>query len=155
MEWGELMKKLLVAVMAVMMMTNGCVSMRDLSDAVIQERKSGKEGVTKVYPVSANQAWDITEAVFRWQKTDEVEEHRIENYVITSSGMKMAIFGSVLGVWIEPVDQDNTRLTVISKNRNNYCVLTELTPSHFYRNFEQGVDIIKHGKKLPVVPPEK
>lgn len=153
MVWGELMKKLLLGMLAALMVTNGCASTRELSDAVVQERKSGKQGVTRVYPVSANQAWEIVEAVFRWEKTDEVVKNRNENYAITSSGMKMAIFGSVLGVWIEPLDRNNTRLTVLSKNRNDRFVLTELTPTRFLERFDTGVDIVRKGGKLPVMPP--
>lgn len=153
MEWGDLMKKLALAMLAAMIVTNGCASTQELSEAVIQERKSGNQGVTKVYPVSANQAWEITDAVFRWEKTDEVVKNHDENYAITSSGMKMAIFGSVLCVWIEPLDPNNTRLTVLSKNRNNRFVLTGLTPIHFLERFDQGVDIVRNGGKLPAIPP--
>lgn len=154
MKWGELMKKLLLAMLAAMIVTSGCASTRELSDAVIQERKSGKQGVTREYQVSANQAWEITDAVFRWEKTDEVVKNLDENYAITSSGMKMAIFGSVLGVWIEPLDRNSTRLTVLSKNRNDRFVLTGLTPNHFLERFDQGVDIVRRGGQLPVMPPE-
>jgi len=154
MEWGATMKKLLLAMLAAMVVTNGCASTQELSDAVVQERKSGRQGVTRVYPVSANQAWEIAEAVFRWEKTDEVVKNRTENYAIASSGMKMAIFGSVLGVWIEPVERNSTRLTVLSKNRNDRFVLTGLTPDHFLKRFDEGATIVQRGGKLPVTPPE-
>lgn len=154
MKWGELMKKLLLAMLAALMVANGCASTQELSHVAIQEGKSAKQGVTRVYPVSANQAWEITRAVFRWEKTDEVLENRKENYVITSSGMKMAVFGSVIVVWIEPVDGDSTRVTAVSKNRDDRFVLTGLTPDHFQDRFNQGVDILQRGGKLPCIPPE-
>jgi uncharacterized protein YceK len=144
-----LMIKTLLAIFAVMIMTSGCASLQDLKGEVLQARKSG-EGAMKVYPVSADQAWDITEAVFRWEKTDELEENRAENYVITSSGIKMAAFGTVMGVWIEPADKSNTKLTVITKQRGDCCILTNLTAPHFFKRFEEGVAIVRRGGKLPL-----
>jgi hypothetical protein len=146
---GDLMMKALLAVIALMMMASGCASLQDLKGEVIQARKSG-EGAMKVYPVSADQAWDITEAVFRWEKTDELEENRAEHYVITSSGMKMAAFGTVMGVWIEPADRSNTKLTVITRQRGDCCTLTKLTAPRFFKRFEEGVVILKRGGKLPL-----
>ncbi len=96
------MGKILVAVLAVIIMTSGCASMQELSGEVIQARKAGKEGITKVYPVSPSQAWYITRAVFGWLNTDEIEEHRDENYMITSTGIKMVFFGSVMGDGLNP-----------------------------------------------------
>ena len=129
--------------------------MQELTNEVINARNAGKEGVTKVYLVTKNQAWDITRAVFSWEKTDEIEEHPDGNYVITSTGMEMLAFGSVMGVWIEPVDSDNTRMTVITKRRAQRDKFTELTAPRFYERFEQGIKIIKSGKELPVIPPSK
>jgi len=147
------MNKLLLAVLAVMMLTNGCASRQELSDSVIQERNAGKQGVTRVYPVPADQAWEITEAVFRWEKTDEVEKHCAENYVITSTGMKMLAFGSVLVVWIDPADSATTKVTVVTKRRVEDDAFTSLNESTFFERFEQGMKILMDGKKLPVVAP--
>jgi len=69
--------------------------------------------------------------------------------------MEMLAFGSVMGVWIEPVDSDNTRMTVITKRRAQRDKFTDLTASRFYERFEKGIKIIKSGKELPVIPPSK
>jgi hypothetical protein len=147
------MKKLFLAVLAVSLIVIGCASRQTLSDKVLLEKKSGNGGVTKIYPVSADQAWEITEAVFRWEKTDEVNENREENYMLASSGMKMAAFGSVMGVWIEPVDQTTTKITVIVKQRGNCCEFTNLTLKRFFQSFEKGVAIVTSGRKLPAISP--
>lgn len=120
---------------------------------MIQERNAGKLGVTKVYPISADQAWEITEAVFRWEQTDEVEKHGTENYVITSTGMKMLAFGSVMAVWIEPADSATTKVTVVTKRRVADDIFTTLNESTFFERFEQGMKLLKAGKKLPVAAP--
>jgi len=147
------MNRLVFAVLTVMMM-NSCASMQELSNDVMQQKKSGKECVTRVYPIPADQAWDISRAVFRWEKVDGVEEHRNENYMITSTGMKMTAFGSVMGVWIEPADPAGTRVTVVTKRRVENDIFTKLNDSTFFERFEQGLKIVQEGKKLPVVPPE-
>ncbi len=147
------MGKLLVFALSVFLLMSGCASMQELKSEVIKAKDSGKEGVTRVYPVTDNQAWDITRAVFRWEKTDEIEEYKKENYVIAGMGMKMVAFGSVMGVWIEPVDAGHTMLTVVTKRRVAGDIFTRLTAPRFYERFEQGVKIIKSGKELPVIPP--
>ncbi len=133
-----------------------CKWLRDLNDVykeVITAREEGNIGIAKVYQISTAQAWDITEAVFRWEKTDEVEEHRDENYVLTSTGMKMVAFGSVMGVWIEPIDPNNTKVTVITKRRAQRDRFTRLTESTFHERFAKGVQIIQKGEQLPTTPP--
>lgn len=131
----------------------GCASRQNLADEIMKARRSGTAGTTKVYPVDTNQAWDIALAVFRWEKTDKVEEHRDENYVITSTGMEMALYGSVMGVWIEPADAAASRITVITKRRAEGERFTRLDAETFYWRFVQGMKFVKEGKKLPFVAP--
>ncbi len=149
------MKKLVFALFASLLMTSSCASLPELSDQVVQAKMVGNEGVTKVYPVSVNQAWEIAEAVFRWEKCDEVTENRQENYMITSTGMKMLAFGSVMGVWLEPIDESTTKVTVVTRRRVEKDFFTKLDAPTFFERFERGIEIVKEGKKLPVVPPAK
>ncbi len=148
-----LMGRHLIMALSVIFLMSGCASMQELTTEVMKARSTGTAGVTKVYPITEEQAWDVARAVFRWEKTDEVEENRKEHYMITSTGMKMVAFGSVMGVWIEPVDSKHTKLTVISMRRVASDTFTRLTVSRFYERFDEGLKIIKSGKKLPVIPP--
>lgn len=134
-------------------LAGGCANRQDLAAEIMKARKAGTAGVTRVYPVDTNQAWDIAMAVFRWEKTDKVDEHRDENYVITSTGMEMALYGSVLGVWIEPADATASRITVITKRRAEGERFTRLDAETFYRRFDQGMKFLKEGKKLPFAAP--
>lgn len=146
--------KLLASVFLVaIFLAGGCASRQQLSEEIVNARKAGTMGMTKVYPVDTKQSWEITLAVFRWEKTDEIEEHRDENYIITSTGMKMAVYGSVMGVWIEPADSVSSKITVIAKRRVESDKFTMLNAETFFRRFEQGMKILKDGKKLPVLPP--
>lgn len=153
--WGETMNKPIMSILAVVFLLVGCASMQELSNDVMQQRKSETAGVTRFYPIPADQAWEISRAVFCWEKVDGVEEHREENYLITSTGMKMVAFGSVMGVWIEPVDSAGTKITVLTKRRVAKDTFTKLNDTTFFERFEQGLKIVQEGGKLPVVPPEK
>jgi hypothetical protein len=144
---------LLVALLVAMMMASGCASPQTLVDAVLLAKKTGTEGVARVYAMPSDQAWEIARAVFRWEKVDEVGEHRAENYMIASSGMKMVAFGTVIGVWIEPVELTTTRITVVSKYRGDCCPFSNLTADEFYKKFEKGVNIVRSGRTLPAVAP--
>ncbi len=112
------------------------------------------EGTSKVYPVTADQAWDIAKAVFRWEGADAIEEHRKDNYMLTSSGMNMVSWGAVMGAWIDPIDQNNTKVTVVTKRRLSTNVATTLTETTFHKRFAHAVEIVKAGKSLPVEPPK-
>jgi hypothetical protein len=141
-------KKLSVVLgsLAVLMWFAGCATMGDVA-------KSKAEGTSKVYPVTAEQAWDISKAVFRWEGADAIEEHKTEGYMLTSSGTNFVSWGAVMGAWIEPIDKDNTRVTVVTKRRIATNIATTLTETTFHDRFTQAVDIIKAGKSLPIASP--
>jgi len=141
-------KKLLVVLGSVSLLIwfAGCATMGDVA-------KSKAEGTSKVYPVTADQAWDISKAVFRWEGADAIEEHKTEGYMVTSSGMNWVSWGAVMGAWIEPIDKDNTRVTVVTKRRIATNIATTLTETTFHDRFAQGVNIIKAGKSLPIASP--
>jgi hypothetical protein len=125
----------------------GCATMGDVV-------RAKDEGTAKVYPVNADQAWEIAKTVFRWEGADAIEEHKSEGYMLTSSGMNWVSWGAVMGAWIEPVDKDNTRVTVVTKRRIATNVATTLTETTFHKRFAQAVEIVKKGDRLPSNPPE-
>lgn len=129
---------------------NGCATMND----VVRVKNAGTEGTTKVYPVNADQAWEISKAVFRWEGSDAIEEHRDEGYMLTSSGMNFVSWGAVMGAWIEPVDTDNTKVTVVTKRRITINIATTLTEGTYHRRFAQAVEIVKKGQPLPKDTPD-
>jgi hypothetical protein len=129
---------------------DGCSTMDD----VVRVKEAGKEGTTKIYPVTVDQAWEISKVVFRWEGSDAIEEHRSEGYMLTSSGMNLVSWGAVMGAWIEPVDKDNTKVTVVTKRRVTLNIATTLTEGTYQRRFAQAVEIVKKGQPLPRVAPD-
>jgi len=117
--------------------------------------KAKSEGTSQVYPVNADQAWKIARTVFRWEGADAIEEHRDENYMLTSSGRNLISEGTVMGAWVDPVDKNNTKVTIVTKRRITTNIATTLTETTFHRRFAQAVQIVKAGKPLPATPPEE
>jgi hypothetical protein len=132
------------------MLLNGCATMND----VVRVKEDGTEGTTRVYPVDLDQAWEISKTVFRWEGSDAIEEHKDQRYMLTSSGMNLVSWGTVMGAWIDPVDKDNSKVTVITKRRITINLATTLTEGTFHKRFSQAVDIVKSGKPLPRIAPE-
>jgi len=128
---------------------NGCATLADVQ----RVKEEGSEGTTKTYSVTADQAWDIAKAVFRWEGSDAIEEHRSDGYMLTSSGMNMISLGAVMGAWIKPLGSDSTQVTVVTKRRLTLDLFTTLTETTFHRRFAQAVSIVKKGDKLPTSPP--
>lgn len=135
--------------LAVALLT-GCATMND----VVRVKEAGTEGTTKVYPVTADQAWEISKTVFRWEGSDAIEEHRAQGYMLTSSGMNLVSWGAVMGAWIEPVDKDNTKVTVVTKRRVTVNIATTLMESTYHKRFAQAVEIVKKGEPLPRTAPD-
>ena len=125
----------------------GCATMSDVV-------RSKDQGIVQVYPVNSDQAWEIARTVFRWEGADAIEEHRKENYMLTSSGMNLVSYGAVMGAWVEPVDRYSTKVTVVTKRRLSTNIATTLTEATFHKRFAQAVEIIKAGKPLPLTPPQ-
>lgn len=128
------------------------VGCQTLSDVVREKAQGG--GTTTVYPVPMDQAWEIAKTVFRWEGSDAIEEHKAEGYMLTSSGMNLITAGAVMGAWVEPSGERQTKVTVVTKRRIATNLATSLTETTFHRRFAQAVEIVKAGKPLPLTPPE-
>ena len=148
------MNKSILALAAAFLLAvlSGCATMGD----VVQAKESGSEGTTKNYPVTVEQAWEISKTVFRWEGADAIEEHKSDGYMLTSSGMNLVSYGAVMGAWIKPLGPSNTEVTVVTKRRVQVNAFTTLTEGTFHRRFAQAVGIVKSGQPLPrTAPPDK
>ena len=130
-----------------------CLAGCQTSNDVIREKTQGG-GTTRVYPVSMDQAWEIAKTVFRGEGSDAIEEHKAEGYMLTSSGLKIYTAGAVMGAWVVPINERETKVTVITKRRMVTNLFTGLQETKFHERFAQAVEVLKAGKPLPVTPPE-
>jgi len=87
----------------------------------------------------------------------KLDKHKDKNYVIAECKPKMDLsvllmgslwspLGTVLGVWIEPMDTNNTQITIVSRRTNPASAAkTLLNSDNFHKYFAKGVEIIKKG----------
>jgi hypothetical protein len=138
---------LIMGSLAVLAWMTGCVA--SLNDVV----RAKKDGTAKVYSVTCDQAWEICKAVFHWEGARAIEEHKAEGYMVTSTSMNWDYAAGVMAAWMEPIDKDNTRVTVVIKRKRATDISMTLPESIFHDRFAQAVDIVKAGKPLPVISP--
>ena len=100
------------------------------------------EGVVRTYPVTYDQAWVIASTLLQWKGAHVVEEHRQERYMSTTIGSGGFHWGAVMGVWIEPVTDASTQVTIVTKRRMP-TIGTPLTEAEFHRRFADEVEAIK------------
>jgi hypothetical protein len=115
----------------ILICASGCATMSD----VVRAKAQGK-GTSRVYRVNADRAWEISKMVFRFVQAEAVEEHRSEGYMLARIGKSSVSWGAVMGVWIEPVDDDSTRVTVVIKRINPAELLVLLKETDFHDDFE-------------------
>jgi hypothetical protein len=135
-----------LAILLIGVFIAGCASVSD----VLKEKD---HGTVMSYSVRPEQAWEIAMTVLRWEGGETIEEHKSEQYMVTTVGMNFISYGAVVGVWVEPAGKASTKITVVTKRKVQASVTTGLTESTFHARFAQAVKIVKSGKKLPVEAP--
>jgi hypothetical protein len=124
----------------------GCASMSD----VLQSKN---EGTVNVYNVNETQAWKIAMTVLRWEDAETIEEHRDEHYMLTTTGVNLVSAGTLIGVWVESVNENDTKVTIVTKRKMQTNVATGLTETTFHKRYAQAIEIVKSGNSLPIESP--
>ena len=137
----------LALIAALLPVTVGCASLNDVVSAK-------HEGTAKIYETNFDQAWEAAKTTFRWEGSDAIEEHQEDGYMLTSSGMNMVSWGTVMGAWVDVVDEERCEVTVVTKRRMAVNVATTLTETTFHETFAKALEILKSGEKLPLSKPE-
>ena len=125
---------------------SGCATMTDVL-------KDKEEGTVATYKIDKDNAWDIAKTVLRWEDCETIEENKLSNFMLTSVGRNFVSEGSLVGVWVEPINDEETKITVVSKRKVQTNLATGLTESTFQESFSKAVEIVKAGKPLPVEKP--
>jgi hypothetical protein len=115
--------------------------------------RSKDEGTVQVYSVDQGKAWEIAMTVLRWENCETIEEHQKENYMLTTTGQNFVSSGTLIGIWVEKINEGNTKVTVVTKRKVQTNIATGLTETTFQRRFAQALEIVKAGKPLPIEPP--
>jgi len=127
---------------------------------VLQEKQEGKARV-QVYAVSIDQAWQITETILRWEGAGTLEEHRDQNFLLTTKytyagndGLDPNLY---IGAWLDPVDEGVKVSFAVSGPQRITRFPEDDHEAAFHRRFRQAVSYLKAGEPLPVqapAPPE-
>lgn len=130
--------------------SSGCTSMMS---EVIAAQKQGTEGLTVEYPVTENQAWEIAKTVLRAAGAQAIEEHRDENYLLTTSPHTLGVSGALVGVWIRKGSASSTAVTVISKRQIKSALFVAPTEARLQQGFAQAVGQLHQGANSRLVEP--
>jgi hypothetical protein len=93
--------------------------------------KSKGDGSAQAYQVKADQAWDIAITVLRWEGCETIEEHRPDGYLLTTVSQNFMSAGCLVGVWVESINETNTKVTVVTKRRIQTSIATGLLRRRF------------------------
>jgi len=124
----------------------GCASMSEVLT-------SKDDGTSVNYPIGFDQSWDAAITVLRWEDCETIEQHKSQGYMLTTVGQNFISSGSLIGVWVDKIDKNNSKVTIVSKRRMKTELATGLTEGTFQSRFAQAVEIIKSGKQLPIEAP--
>lgn len=128
----------------------GLASCASIADAI----KAKDEGTVERYAVNFEQGWKIALKVLRWEDAETIEEHKDENYMVTTVGENLISAGAVVAVWVEP-EASNVKVTCVTKRKMQTNLATGLTETTFHQRFKQAVALVKAGKSLPAEPPKE
>jgi len=118
----------------------GCA---DTFSNLVRSKEEGK-GKSRVYKVNVDQAWEIAKKVFQWEGIDDIRENRSEGYMVAKSGETWFYKVNLMGVWIEPIDKVQSKVTVIAKSKTSLDTFLGLSEADFHENFAlfaQGAEI--------------
>ncbi len=141
--------RILILAIATAFLMSGCSTLNN----VIEAKEQGK-GTVEIYDVGMDDAWTLAKKSFRWGGADAIEEYKEEGYMLTSKGMNLVSYGSVMGTWLESIGDGKIEVTVISKRRISTDIATGMTEDKYHRLFAKGVEILKSGEKLPLSAPD-
>jgi hypothetical protein len=115
----------------------GCATRRDVVVAKLRGR-----GTQRVYAVTVDQAWNISETILRLEPTEAIDEHRSEGYMLTSDSSSSFTPGTYMGVFVEADGPAATKVTFVTRRRTPTQAYAALTESGFHRKFSELLRLI-------------
>jgi len=143
--------KVIVVLISIMTLVSfvGCAT----TSSIVAARDEGK-GMSRVYSVSTDQAWNISETVVGWIRMDITEMDKDKGYLLARKGSNLVNAGVLMGLWIKPTEEKNTEVTIITMRRMATNIAT-IKDEYVHRRFEKAVEITMAGEPLPERDPLK
>ncbi len=110
---------------------------------LVRSKEEGK-GKSRVYKVNVDRAWEIAKTVLQWEGTGDIKENRSEGYMVIESGETWFYKVNLMGVWIEPIDKVQSKVTVITNSKTTLDTFLGLSETDFHEMFAlfaQGPEI--------------
>lgn len=125
----------------------GCAAFTDIAG-------EKDEGTARRYPVTADQAWDISKTVLRWDGAKTLVDHRAEGYILASNSEDTRDYVTAMAVWLERDPDGVMRVTARARGRLVLNPATLFMEDTFHRRFALAVRMVQEGKPLPEQPPD-
>jgi len=122
----------------------GCATKRDLVVAKVKGR-----GTERVYPVSFDQAWSISKTILEFERTEKIEEHRSEGYMVTSDEISALTPSTYIGVFLEAEGSRQAKVTIVTRRRTPTQAYAALSEGGFHRKFAELLKLIAAVGPLP------
>jgi hypothetical protein len=122
--------QILVLLLFVVCLTRCATTLSD----VVKSKEMG-EGTSRIYQVSVAQAWEVTKKVLDWEGIGAIEDHRSEGYVLITSGTTWFFRGTLIGIWVEPLNNVQSKVTVITKSKRSMDTFVGLSETDFHEHF--------------------
>ena len=143
--------KLFTILIALTIITTYCGCTASKQD--VKGEKS--EGTSRDYPVKFNDAWDISKKVLYWEDCEDIIESRYLGYMPTNIDHSNLLVSNecVVGVWVDSIAVDSSRVTVVSKRKRKTQIGKAFTEDNFHDSFIIATEMLKKGQKVPVEKP--
>ena len=127
------------AFVAAISLALACATKQDVLIAKLRGRADGR-----IYSVTFDQAWSISETIFRLEPTDAIEEHRSDGYILTSQNAGGLSAGTYMGVFIEPAERaGESKVTFIARRKTPTQAYPALNDATFHKKFAELVGLIR------------
>jgi hypothetical protein len=122
-----------------------CATKQDIVITKLRGRTNGR-----VYPVTFDQAWAISKAIFKLEPTEALEEHKADGYILTSQDASGLSPGTYMGVFIEPGDRPGeSKVTFIARRRTPTQAYSALSEPLFHKKFAALIELMGTVGSLP------
>jgi hypothetical protein len=102
----------------------GCATMGDTMS-------SKSSGSVHTYHASFDRTWRAAMDVFHNAGSGPIEEHPSEHYMSTTFGVDAFSWGTYATAWVDPVGNDEMRVTIVTKKRAKLTIETQMDEGQF------------------------
>ena len=115
-----MLARLFVTTVAAAALALGCAAQKS-SENPREAHQAGK-GVARIYDASLEQTWRAVHVALKWSEAGKAEDHPAstgESYVITNPDTNQDAYNAQVGVWLDPMNSDKTRVSVVVLGPDN------------------------------------